>query len=121
MSDWTVETLKEYADTRFESVKEAISKADAVSETRALKLETETRTRFESVNEFRNQQKDIIGNFMPRAEFDARMKASDEKLEIGLRGLAEKVATKNLQIVASLGVGFIAVLIAVFNFAYNLN
>lgn len=116
-SEWTFGTLKQYVDVRFDAVKEAISKADTVGETRAIKLETETRTRFESVNEFRNQQRDIIGNFMPRAEFDARSKALDEKLAAGIKSMEDKISAKNMQVVMSLAVGFVAVLIAVFNFA----
>jgi hypothetical protein len=103
---WTVDTLRQLMDARFEAVKEAIGKADTVSETRAIKLETETRTRFESVNEFRAQQQHLIGTFMPRKEFDAR-----------IRALEDKIAAKNVQIVISMLVGAVAVLVAVFNLA----
>jgi uncharacterized protein YggE len=106
MSGWTVDTLKEHTDVRFEAVQDAIRKADAAAESRALKLETETREKFGGVNEFRGQQKDMINTLVPRAEFHAAVK-----------NLEDKIAAKNVQVVLSLGVGFIAVLIAVFTFA----
>jgi hypothetical protein len=37
-----------------------------------------------------------------------------------LKSVNEKIQAKNLQVVMSLGVGFVAVLIAVFNFANSL-
>lgn len=48
----------------------AIDKADAADEKARDRLASEMAQRFDSVNEFRNQQKDIISGFMPRAEFD---------------------------------------------------
>jgi hypothetical protein len=121
MSEWTVDTLKEHMDVRFEAVKEAISKADAVGEQRAAKLETATQSRFESVNEFRLQTKDLQNSYMPRAEFDAALGSVDSKLDSSIRSMNEKLAAKNMQLVLSMGVGFVAVLIAVFNFAIGLN
>lgn len=106
MSDWTVDTLKEYIDTRFDAAKESIAVASNVAEKRAEKLEVATAARFESVNEFRAQTKDLQSSYMPRQEFDAALKSVNEK-----------IAAKNIQIFLSLAVGFVAVLIAVFNFA----
>jgi len=116
-TEWTVSTLKEHMDVRFESVKEAISKADIVGEQRATKLETATAARFESVNEFRNQTKDLQSGYMPRAEFDQAMKAVNDKLDTTVRSMNEKIAAKNIQVVLSMGVGFVSVLIAVYNLA----
>jgi hypothetical protein len=109
MSEWSVDTLKEHVDVRFEAVKEAIQVASTVTKERADKLELATQVRFESVNEFRNQTKDLQANFMPRAEFDAAMKS-----------LTEKIQAKNVQIVSSLSVGAVGLLIAVFNLATRL-
>jgi len=131
MSEWTTDTLKEHMDVRFEAVKEAISKADTVGEQRATKLESSTADKFESVNEFRNQTKDLQAGYMPRAEFDQAMKSvndkldatvrsMNDKLDTTVRSMNEKIAAKNVQLVLSLGVGFVAVLIAVFNFARTL-
>lgn len=106
MSEWTVDTLKEYIDTRFDAVREAITKADTAGELRAAKLETSTSARFESVNEFRNQTKDLQSNFMPRAEFDAAVKSLDEKIK-----------GKNILITISTSGAVVAMLVAVFNFA----
>jgi uncharacterized protein YggE len=108
-TEWTVNTLKQHMDVRFEDAKEAIRKASEVAEQRAARLETTTQARFESVNEFRAQTKDLQATYMPRSEFDAALKSVNEKIQ-----------AKNLQVVMSLGVGFVAVLIAVFNFANSL-
>lgn len=48
----------------------AIDKADIADAQAREKLAAEMTQRFESVNEFRSQQRDIISQFMPRAEFD---------------------------------------------------
>lgn len=103
---WNVDTLKEHIDSRFESVNLAISKADIVAEARATKIEVETKNRFDNTNEWRMTVTDLIGKMITRAEFETAMKSVDEK-----------IAAKNIQVFLSLAVGFIAVLIAVFNFA----
>lgn len=59
-SDWTVSTLKEYTDQRFESVQEAVNKA-----------EMSTEKRFEGVNEFRLQLADQQRTFVSKAEYEA--------------------------------------------------
>lgn len=105
-SGWTIATLKEYVDVRFEGIKENIGRAERVAETRAEKLESETRARFENVNEWRTTYADVQSRFMPRAEFDRAIKS-----------LTDKIDAKNWQIVISLGVGFVAVIIAIFNYA----
>jgi hypothetical protein len=106
MTEWTVSTLKEHMDTRFEAIREAILKAENGAEQRATKLESETKARFENVNEWRTTYGDQQAKFLPRAEFDTAIKA-----------LTEKINAKNVQVVLSLGVGFVAVIVAVFNFA----
>ena len=81
VSGWTVDTLhthmtqqlrdfKMLLDERYVATEKAINKADVASE-----------KRFESVNEFRNQQKDIIGTFVTRAEYVASHKALVEKID----------------------------------------
>ncbi len=95
MSDWTVETLRALMDQRFRAQEEAIAKAERASELREIKN-----------NEFRGQLADQASKFPTRVEMDSRFAA-----------LEDKVASKNLQIMLSLGVGFVGVLIAVFNLA----
>lgn len=99
MSDWTVDTLKEHFDTvldqRFKAQEEAIRKAAEDIDLRDIKN-----------NEFRGQLADQAATLMPRAEANQAFKT-----------LEDKIASKNIQVVLSLGVGFVAVIIAVFNFA----
>lgn len=94
-NQWTTDTLKAYTDSRFDAIREAISKAERQSELRETKN-----------NEFRGQLSDQASRFPTRSEIDARFAA-----------LEDKVNAKNVQVVLSLGVGFVAVLAAVFNFA----
>ena len=78
-SEWTVETLKQYVDQRFQSINEAVSKADVATE-----------KRFESVNEWRNSYADLVRNYIPREEYlsgheihsqqIAEIKAKQEKI-----------------------------------------
>jgi hypothetical protein len=103
---WTVDTLRQLMNARFAAVEKAVDRADTAGAARAIKLETETRERFASVNEFRDQQRDLIATFMPRSEFDARIAA-----------LEDKINAKNVQIVLSLGAGFVAVVATVWNLA----
>lgn len=71
----TMETLMRYQAEKvalaLDASKEAINKADVADEKARDRLSDDLRNRFENVNEFRAQQKDIINTFMPRAEFDA--------------------------------------------------
>ena len=91
MSEWTVETLKEYMDQRFADNDKAVQAA-LVSQEKLVaaalvavkeenrKTELAQEKRFDSVNEFRNQQKDIINTFLPRLEYNAQHKALEEKV-----------------------------------------
>ena len=45
------------------------------------KVERNMVDKFESVNEFRNQQKDIIAGFLPRAEYDGAHKAVVDRVD----------------------------------------
>lgn len=111
--DWSAGQVKEYLekiiDNRFRAQEQAILKADTVSEARATKIETETRAKFESVNEWRLTYADQQRNYMPRAEFDTAVKA-----------LEDKIQAKNVQITASLVGGLAGILFGVFNLATRL-
>lgn len=61
--------------------KEAINKAEAAAEKARDRLADEMTQRFESVNEFRGQQKDVISTFMPRSEMESRLTALIEKID----------------------------------------
>lgn len=74
-STWTVQTLKEYVDQRFEAVTEAVTKAEDATE-----------KRFASVNEFRNTLSDQQRTFIPRAEYEAgHISLSNEVSELKAR------------------------------------
>lgn len=99
MTGWTVDTLKEHIEAlmvdRFHAQEEAIDKAAHASELRESKN-----------NEFREQLRDQTLAFPTRVEIESRLAA-----------LEDKISSKNIQIVISLSIGFIGILIAVFNFA----
>jgi hypothetical protein len=59
-STWTVLTLKEYTDQRFDAMQMAV-----------LKAEQATEKRFEGVNEFRTTLSDQQRTFLPRQEYEA--------------------------------------------------
>lgn len=59
------------AEAAFEAVRAAVSKAENANE-----------LRFQSVNEFRAQQSDLIARFIPRAEAQALINAGDERLQL---------------------------------------
>lgn len=95
MSEWTVDTLKEYVDRQFSNQERAI-----------LKQAEETKENRAKDNEFRGELRDRTATYPTRLEMDAKIQA-----------LEDKISSKNLQIMLSLAIGFIGVLIAVFNLA----
>lgn len=66
---WTISTLKEYVDIRFDALDKAITKAEAANE-----------KRLENVNEFRLQLSDQSRTFMPRSEAEGVMKGLNDRL-----------------------------------------
>jgi hypothetical protein len=68
MSDWTVETLKEYMDQRFADIALAVTKAE----------ETQDK-RLDSMNEFRLQLRDQTGTFITRTEYEGLHQALIDK------------------------------------------
>lgn len=84
LTDAKFVTFRTLIDSQAEKVKlaldaaqTAIDKAEIADEKSRDRLADDMKNRFESVNEFRNQQKDIIATFMPRAEFDQFRRAYD--------------------------------------------
>ena len=61
---------KEAVSAAFNATEKAVGAALAAAKEAVQKAEAASEKRFESVNEFRNQQRDIIATFLPRNEFD---------------------------------------------------
>lgn len=92
-SGWTVDTLKEHVDRRFDdndkalqaalvSQEKAVAAALAAAKEAVLKAEGAADKRFESVNEFRQQLSDQTNTFLSRPEYDAQHKALEDKVEV---------------------------------------
>lgn len=71
----------------------------------------------QSANEWRAAMDDRERKFIPRDEYAAAHIALDDKVVTMYKSLEEKIGAKNVQVFMSLAVGFVAILIAVFNFA----
>jgi small-conductance mechanosensitive channel len=80
VSGWTVDTLKELMEQRFIDSDKAVQAALLAAKEAVLKAEVATEKRFESVNEFRGQLADQTSNLMPRAEYNAKHQALEDKL-----------------------------------------
>src|SRR5688572_26741026 len=106
MSEHTIDTLKELIEVQLRDQERAVQAALAAAKEAVNKAELAAEKRFESVNEFRAQTKDLQSSYMPRAEFDIAMKNVEEKI----RGKNFMVAVTSVGLV-------VALLIAVFNFA----
>jgi hypothetical protein len=82
VADWTLGSLKEYIERRFNDQAKAIDAALAAAEKAVTKAEVATEKRFDSVNEFRKTLSDQAGSFMQRGEFVAQHKSLEEKVSI---------------------------------------
>jgi hypothetical protein len=102
MSEWTVDTLKEMVDRRFEdsdkavqaalvSAEKAVTAALTAAKEAVNKAEIATEKRFESVNEFRGQLADQSSNLLPRAEYASQHKAIEDKIQ----GLTDRMNLKD--------------------------
>lgn len=67
--DDKLENLEKSIDIRFESVARTTEAALSSADKATLKAESAAEKRFEGLNEFRGQQKDIIETFARRTEF----------------------------------------------------
>jgi len=92
MSDWNVDTLKEYFDKLREadhialqaalaSAEKAVQAALVASEKAVLKAENASNDRFRGVNEFRQALSDQTATFIPRAEYDTNHKALQKQVD----------------------------------------
>jgi Mg2+ and Co2+ transporter CorA len=100
LTDAKFVTFRTLIDSQAEKValaldasKEAIDKAERSTEKARDRMVDDISQRFENVNEFRSQQKDVIGTFMPRAETEQRLGALTEKIETITGSLVEKIET----------------------------
>jgi len=69
VSQWTVDTLKEYFDAILVEKDKAITAALAAADRAAAKVETATTSRFDTVNEFRQTLTDQQATFVTRLEW----------------------------------------------------
>jgi len=67
-SEWTIATLKEHFDVRFEAQGKAVDAALAAAKEAVTKAEIASEKRFESINEFRGTLADQQRTLMPRTE-----------------------------------------------------
>lgn len=106
----------------------AINAALVAASTATNKAELNYKEWRASSNEWRAAMDDRERKFIPRDEYTAAHVALDdkvmtmnksleEKILSSEKQLEEKIAAKNVQIFLSLSVGFVAVVIAIFNFA----
>lgn len=104
MSDWTVDTLKEYFDTlrsadqealrtALDGSKTATDAALAAAEKATSKAEIAADKRFEAVNEFRAQLADQAATLISRAEAEARIDAIGERSELQITQLNAMVGS----------------------------
>lgn len=80
---------------RFTALRESALAQIASQDKALIKLEAETKTRFEEVNNFRRTLSDQALLFMPRLESDAKTGAIDDKLAVLSRSLDDKFDTLN--------------------------
>jgi hypothetical protein len=91
MSEWTVNTLKEYVEARLDANRTAVDAAFRSAEKALDKAEAAAEKRFESINEFRGQLSDQARSFLPRGEYEVNHAALHEKLDTGLRDLSKRI------------------------------
>jgi hypothetical protein len=91
MTEWTIPTLKEYVDSKFESSKEAvnaalasaekaIAAAMAAAEKATTKAETAAEKRFEGLNEWRGAMTDLQSGMANKEATDLRFKVIEQRL-----------------------------------------
>lgn len=93
-TNWNTATLKEWVDQRFNESDKAMSAALQAAQHAVDKAEKATEKRFESVNEFRAALTDLTRSFVPRSEYEQRVKSMDATIlrlekEAALRAGAE--------------------------------
>lgn len=80
-SGWTVDTALAHMQRQLDDFRSQMDERYQRQNASIVTANTETEIRFASVNEFRQQQADIISLFLPRAEADVRFQALNQRLE----------------------------------------
>ena len=112
VSGWTVDTLREYLiqrlvdvdrllSQRMDDADKAITAALSSAEKAVGVANQAAERRFAGVNEFRQQQQDLITTFMPRAEHESEIKG----LEVRVTANAERLAALELRLTSRLDLG----------------
>lgn len=92
MSEWTLETLKEYLQLRVDGLEKlleerhtaaqaAVRSALSSAKEAVDKAEAALKERLAAMNEFRDQQRDLIQNFLTRSEYEGKHASLVEKYE----------------------------------------
>ena len=80
MSEWTVDTLKEYFDALMAANTKAVEAALAAAQAAVGKAEIATEKRYDGLNELRGTMADKDKLLLPRTEFQAEMNPLLERL-----------------------------------------
>jgi hypothetical protein len=78
---WTLDTLKEYHDSKINAVEKNVTTAMAAADKAVTKAETAAEKRFDSVNEFRAAMKDQQSSFADKTQTDFRLQSIESKLD----------------------------------------
>lgn len=77
---WTIETLRVHLQTQQDDLRRWLADRDALNEMAAERQRKDYDQRFKSVNEFREQQADVIARFLTRAEYNAAHAALEQQV-----------------------------------------
>jgi hypothetical protein len=78
---WTLDTLKEFLDSRIDGLEKNVTTAMAAADKAVSKAEVAAEKRFDSVNEFRNAMKDQQADFADKDNTDLRLKSIEGRLD----------------------------------------
>ena len=98
-TDWNIGTLGEF----LLQMMHAHAKRNDDLDRGGVKAESAIEKRFDSVNEFRASLANRPRLLMPRQEAESLLKSLTEKLETGLKVLADRVDTQSAQLISSAG------------------
>lgn len=110
VSGWTVDTLHIHIDTQFADLRRNLDERFQAQQEMVKTALASSDKRFESVNEFRSQQKDIIAGFVTRAEYLAAHKSLSDKVD-GLSTRVDNSSGSSTQTYRLIGIGFAALTI----------
>lgn len=119
--DIKTEALKDQLAAAIATIKETINIAASASKSAVDKAELSNEKRFESVNEFRAQQKDFQALLMPRAEAEVKMKSTADAIGL-LSARMDEISgrSKGMETVWSIAAGAAGLLIGAAGVALRL-